>query len=594
MDPSPLNRRLPLFADVAVRAQPCANGGVVLGNALTPAPYPPNLIVRLRHWAETTPDSVFLGERDGRDWRTRTYAQVWSEVLEIARGLLPFGCSPERPLVTLASNSILHAELILAAMMIGAPVAPVAPAYAQPGREDRLREALALLTPGVVGWDDAAASPALGAMVTATGSVAVGLGLAKLASSLPASAQDVDRAAAQVGPDTIAKFLFTSGSTGAPKAVINTQRMLCSMQAALVQVWPFLAEKPPVLVDWLPWHHTFGGNHCFGIALYNGGAFYIDGGRPLPGHVARTIENLRSIGPTLHFNVPAGYEALLPYLEADPVVAKEAFGRLDLMFNAAAALPKSIRARLARLSSAPVVGSWGATETAPEATMVYFDAPQADNIGVPMPGVEIKLAPDDGHQELRVRGSNVTPGYWRDAEATARAFDDDGFYRSGDAARLVDPARPELGLLFDGRLAENFKLATGTWVNAGAVRLAAIHAARPLIADAVVAGHDRSDLGLLLFIDLEACRAHVCEPDLDYAAASRAQALLDAIGKALTAHNHGQYGATTRVARFLVLDTPPDARHGEVTAKGGLNQSAVLARRDDWLQRLYEDGVVVP
>jgi feruloyl-CoA synthase len=595
VDHGPTQRTRSLFAKVEVRAAPLAGGGLLLTNGLAPGPCPRSLVDRLEHWAAARPDQVFLAERDGAGWRTLTYAEAWRSVREIAGRLLPLGLSAERPLMTVAANSILHAELILAAMMIGVPIAPVSAAYAQAGREARLREAIAILTPGAFGWDRAMTNPAIAEIAAAAG-VEIAGELEVLATGPSATAADVERAAAAVGPDTIAKFLFTSGSTGAPKAVVNTQRMLCSSQAALAQVWPFLAEAPPVLVDWLPWHHTFGGNHCFGIALHNGGALYIDDGKPTPGLAARTVENLRLARPTAHFNVPAGYEAILPWLEADPALAEEALGRLDLLFNAAAALPQSTRDRLEAVTrraagrAVPIVGSWGATETAPEATMVYFDTAEADNIGVPMPGVEIKLAPDLGRLELRVRGPNVTPGYWRNAEATAQAFDAEGFYRSGDAGRLLDPARPEAGILFDGRLAENFKLSSGTWVNVGALRLAVIHAARPLVADAVITGHDKAEPGALLFLDLEACRALAGDAALELPTACAHVAVLAALAERLERHNRGQGGASTRIGRFLVLDSPPSAEGGELTAKGSLNQAAVLARRAAWVARLEVEG----
>jgi feruloyl-CoA synthase len=573
------------FAPVRVRAEPWPDGGVLLASELELASYPSSLIERLEHWAQAAPDRPFLLERRGEGWHGATYAQALAESRALAARLLPLGLSPERPLVILAPNSVLHGLVMLAAMTIGVPAAPVSPAYCQPGGEGRLKEVLDLLTPGAVFIDGPclAAADLLrqgGARLLAE---KAGPGVEALGGLEHAPPEALAVARAGVGPDTIAKFLFTSGSTGSPKPVINTQRMLCSMQVAMAQVWPFLQARPPVLCDWLPWHHTFGGNHCLGIALHNGGSFHIDDGKPTPGLIGRTVENMRLARPTLHFNVPAGYDALLARLAQDEAAAREALDKLELLFNAAAAMHQSTRDRLDAVvrralgRTLPVSGGWGATETSPEATLIHADVPQAENVGVPLPGVEIRLAPVDGRLEIRARGPDITPGYWRSPQATAAIFDDDGFYRSGDAGRLADPGRPEAGILFDGRIAENFKLSTGVWVNAGAVRLAAIHAAGPMVADAAVCGHDRDELGVLLFL----------APGADRPAAH------DTIRRGLAAHNRLQPGSSTRIQRFLVLDEPPSAEAGELTAKGSLNQARVLVRRAADVARLYGEGVRV-
>jgi feruloyl-CoA synthase len=567
------------FAPVEVRMQPWPDGGVLLTNAVELAAYPSSLIDRLEHWAREAPDRLFLTERRGEGWHGATYAQALAESRALAARLLPLGLSPERPLMILAPNNLLHGLLMLAAISIGVPVAPVSPAYCQPSGEARLKEVLSILTPGAIFLDGAclAAAERLADGQWRLLAEKAGPRLHGLGELDPAPADAVVKARAAVGPDTIAKFLFTSGSTGTPKAVINTQRMLCSMQVALTQVWPFLEARPPVLCDWLPWHHTFGGNHCLGIALHNGGTFYIDDGKPTPPLARRTLENLRLARPSLLFNVPAGYEALLAALEADPSLAREVLGGLDLMFNAGAAMHNSTRERLKALAPAlPFSGGWGSTETAPEATLIYSDLPEAENVGVPLPGVDIRLAPLGGKLEIRARGPDITPGYWRRPEATAQLFDEDGFYRSGDAGRLADPERPEAGILFDGRMAENFKLSTGAWVNAGAVRQAAIHAGRPWVAEAAVCGHDRAEIGLLLFLR-EAPRPET----------------IAAIGQGLAEHNRAQLGSSTRIMRFLVLEEAPSAEHGEVTAKGSLNQARVLERRAEEVKRLFEQGILV-
>ncbi|HEX8231856.1 MAG TPA: AMP-binding protein [Caulobacteraceae bacterium] len=557
-----------------------ADGSVLIRNT-EPAPaHGRSVLERLEHWARARPEHTFLAEREGEGWRRLSYAQAWGEVRELAARLLPLGLSAERPLMLLAPNGIAHAELALAGMLIGVPVAPVSTAYAAPAAGgERLAEVVGRLTPGAVYVDAGeGARAALRAAGAGEARLLEWSGVLRLA---PASAEAAAEAAARVGPGTIAKFLFTSGSSGAPKAVVVTQEMLCSNLAALEAVWPQLVERPPVLVDWLPWHHTFGGNVCLGTALHFGGTLYIDEGRPRAGEVELTVENLKRVRPSVYFNVPAGYEALLPYLEGERAFAERFFGGLEFLFNAGAALSPSTRERLEAAATAaigrcpPIVGSWGATETAPAATMTGFDSPPAGHVGPPLPGVTIKLSPDRGRLEMRVKGPNVTPGYWRAPQATAACFDEQGFYRSGDAGRLADEARPEAGIAFDGRLAENFKLSTGAWVNAGAVRQAAIEAGRPLVLDAVVAGHDEECIGVLLWADAAAVTR------VGEAEARRR------IGEGLARYNAGQIGSSTRIALFELLDPPPDVQSGELTAKGTLNAARVLERRREAVARLF-------
>jgi feruloyl-CoA synthase len=396
----------------------------------------------------------------------------------------------------------------------------------------------------------------------------------------------IDEAFAAVGPDSVAKILFTSGSTGVPKGVINTQRMLCSNQQAWAQVWPFLNHTPPVLCDWLPWNHTFGGNGTFNMALRNGGTIYIDHGKPAPGLIDTTVRNLREISPTVYFNVPHGYNLLLPFLETDEELRRSFFSRLDVLFYAAAALPRTLWDRLIALAKAnggdrlSMLSGWGSTETAPLAACVHYPIDRPSVVGSPAPGIELKLVPAGDKQEVRVRGPNVTPGYYGEPDLTRDAFDDEGFYRIGDAMTLVDPRDPARGLAFDGRLAETFKLTSGTWVHAGAVRLAVIAACSPVVQDAVITGHDRDEIGALLFLNPAAIDAL----GLTHAG------LRERLRQALVDLRASSTGSSTAPVRLLILEEPPSIDGSEITDKGYINQRATLTRRAALVDELYAGG----
>jgi feruloyl-CoA synthase len=590
------------FAPVDLRVERRDDGVVLLQNTMPLESLDDTLIDRLRHWAERTPDSLFLAERAGDGWRRLSYADVISETAMLARRLLGLGLGPERPLIILAPNSLDHALIALAAMRIGVPPAVVSVAYATSvGQVDKFRNAVETLTPGAVYFDgpkplaEAIRDAAPGVVLLSRhgdegGRTVDDLALAPIADLAAAAAE------AAVGPETIAKFLFTSGSTGSPKAVPNTHRMMCASMDGVGQVWPFLRRRPPVLVDWLPWSHTFGGNFCFTMALVHGGAYYIDGGKPTPALIATTVETLKAISPALYLSVPGGYEALLPFLEADEAWAARFFGGLDILFNAGSAMPSSTRARLealvarVRATPLPMVSSWGSTETAPSCTAVYFPSRHAQNIGLPLPGVTVKLTPNSGRLEMRVKGPNVMKGYWR--KPSEAAFDEDGFYRMGDAGRFIDEDNPECGLLFDGRVAENFKLSSGTWVHVGPLRLAAISAAQPLVSDVVVTGHDRHEIGLMVFPNVEACRGRLSDGAGALTAADLAAHpdLIDALTSAFAAHNQEGAGSSARIARFIVLGEPPRLEFGEITDKGYLNQRAILERRAALVDHLHAAG----
>ena len=403
----------------------------------------------------------------------------------------------------------------------------------------------------------------------------------------------VDDALARVGPESLAKVLFTSGSTAMPKGVLNTHGMLCANQQSLAQIWPFTESTPPVLVDWLPWNHTFGGNHDFNLVLKRGGTLYIDAGRPAPPLIPITVRNLTEIAPTIYFNVPAGYGALLPFLETDAELRARFFERLELIFYAAAALPQDLWSRLEAVAiqerGEPVMmtSSWGLTETSPLATAAHFPIGRAGVIGVPVPGVEIKLAPVEGKLEMRVKGPNVTRGYLGQPDVTAKAFDADGWYRTGDAGRLEDPEDPNAGLVFDGRVVEDFKLTTGTFVSVGNLRVSVLAATSPLLMDAVIAGHDRDYVAMLAWLNLGAARELAGEPEASLDALVRHPAVIDAVRSKVATHNAAKPASSTRVCRVVLLAEPPSLDANEITDKGYVNQRAALNRRSLEVDALF-------
>jgi feruloyl-CoA synthase len=595
-----------------VRVERRADGAVLLTNEVPLGDHATSLLERLDHWASVRPDRPYLAERssdapalpaDGcrapaPAWRTLSYAATRAAVQNVAARLLGLGLDAARPLLVVAPNGIDHAVLMLAAMRIGVPISVVSPAAAQEPR--RLAHVLEVLTPGALytgtGLDGLAIPATAPTRIGMASNRAVGItALGDLPAAAPAA---VDAAFKRVRADTIAKLMFTSGSTGTPKAVITTQRMLCSNAAGLSSIWPFLLDEAPTLVDWLPWSHVFGGNCCFNLALYYGGTLYVDDGKPLLNGIERTVSNLKSVTPSIYFNVPIGYEMLLPHLERDQAFARRFFSGLKFLFSAGAALPDRIRQALLTCAkksigrAPPIIGAWGSTETAPFATAVCFDTPYADNIGIPVPAVTVKLVPDEGKFELRVKGPNVMPGYWRDPAATAAAFDEDGYYRIGDCGRFAHSERPEAGLRFDGRIAENFKLNSGTWVNVGALRLSVIECTKPLIADAVLAGQGHDQVAALLFPALEACRAFL-GPDFSTAEPEqlvRHARLIEAVRAKLHEHYRQQSGASTRIGRFCLTAKPPDRLANEITEKGSLNQRAVLTARAREVENLYAVG----
>jgi feruloyl-CoA synthase len=556
-------------------------------------PYPAKITERLEHWAEHAPDRTFLARRDASgQWKGVTYNQTLARVRPLAQSLIDRCLSPDRPLVILSGNSIEHGLLALAAMYSGVPYAPIAPAYSLVAREyTTLRTLWKSLGPGLVfaaegeRYERALASmPADDAeIVTLTPSALRSTPFADLAETKVTGA--VDDAHARVTPDTVAKILCTSGSTGRPKGVINTQRMLCSNQEMIRTVLPLLADDPPVLCDWLPWNHTFGGNHNFGIVLYNGGTLYIDDGKPTPDGFETTVANLREIAATAYFNVPRGYDLLVPRLAADEEFRALFFSRLGMLFCAAAALRQKVAddleaaAMSARGTRIPLVTGLGATESAPFALCAGDADFTGGRIGVPVPGVELKLAPVGGKLEGRLRGPNITPGYWRDGDLTRAAFDEEGYYKLGDALGFVDPDDPSRGFVFEGRLSEDFKLSTGTWVRVGPLRAALLAHFGDLVHDVVIAGHDREFVAALIFPNPAACRRF------------GASALREQINRLLTTFAAGRAGSSTIVRRAILLDEPPALDAHELTEKGSVNQKAVLANRAPVVEQVYAGAI---
>jgi feruloyl-CoA synthase len=534
----------------------------------------------LIRWAREAPERTFLAEREGDGWKNVSYHDALALARRAGQGLLDRGLGPERPLVILSDNSLDHALLALGAMHVGVPVAPVSPAYSLMSKDfAKLKGIFELLRPGLV-WtsDPAKFGPALAAVgATATP-------FADVLASPPRA--EVDRAFERVRPDTVAKILFTSGSTGIPKGVINTQRMLTVNQEQYALVWPFLEDRPQVIVDWLPWNHTFGSNSNFFMMLRNGGTLHIDAGKPAPGLLETSIRNLKEISPTIYFNVPRGFDLLLPHLERDAALRASLFRRLDWVVYAGAALPQNVWERLQQLATAergaplPIVSAWGSTETAPLATCVHYAVDRAGVIGLPVPGCELKLVPAAGKLEVRVKGPNVTPGYYAREDLTRAAFDEEGYYRIGDALKFCDAARPERGLTFDGRIAEDFKLSTGTWVHVGATRVKLIAAGDPLIQDAVITGHGRDEVGALVFLNAAAVKAK----GLDDAGV---RGHLQAAMRKLAAESGP--GSSTHPARALVMVEPLSIDANEITDKGYINQRAVLERRADLVDRLHAE-----
>src|SRR5690554_2263700 len=593
------------MGNMAFEADCRADGTTIVRSVEALAAYPRAIVDALESWAEKTPDTMAIADREGEGWRKLSYAQLVQRIQPLAQALLDAKLSPERPLMIISGNEIEHLLLGLAAIWVGIPYAPISPAYSLISTDyGKLKHIAGLLTPGMIYASD---GEKFGPAIAATFHLDTPLIVRRNAPkgrpvqlfddllNTPVTAE-VAAAHAAITPDTVAKILFTSGSTGLPKGVITTNRMMACNQEMIRTALAFLQDEPPVLLDWMPWNHVAGGSHNIGIALYNGGSFYIDDGQPTPDRIGRTLENLGHVQPTLFTNVPKAYEFLVAAFDAHPEARRNLFARLKLLQYAGAGLSQHVFEGLDRAARAEtgervmIITGYGSTETAPFAFTTTWPVTEAGHIGLPAAGMTVKLVPDGDKTELRIKGPNVTPGYWRDAEKTAEAFDDEGFYKIGDAVRRADPDDLAKGFVFDGRVTEDFKLSTGTWVNFAAVRAATIAAGVPLIPDVVLTGLDRNFIGAMIFPDLEACaRLAGLSPHTDAQTILVHAAVRQKFTDGLTALAQRATGCSNHLARALVLTTAPDIDKGEITDKGSINQRAVRTHRADLVAALYAD-----
>lgn len=600
--------RLPRYRQVTIgrpAVEVSEEHGILHMRSLEPlGTLPTRLLDRLVHWAQVRPDQTFIAARDGGgEWRRVSYAQMLDSVRAIAQSLLGYGLSAEKPLAILSGNDIEHLQIALGAMYAGIPYCPVSPAYSLLSQDfAKLRHVCDLLQPGLIFVSEASAyQRAIDAvlptdipLISVRGEVP-GRRQVSFASLLeqPGGAQ-AEAAFSATGPDSIAKFLFTSGSTKLPKAVITTQRMLCANQQMLLQTFPVFGEEPPVLVDWLPWNHTFGGSHNVGIVLYNGGTFYLDEGKPTAQGFAQTLRNLKEVSPTAYLTVPKGWEELVSALEVDAELRERFFARMKLFFFAAAGLSQSVWDRLDRVAEQHcgerirMMAGLGMTEASPSCTFTTGPLSMAGYIGLPAPGCEVRLVPMEGKLEGRFRGPHIMPGYWRAPQQTAEVFDEEGFYCSGDALKLADARDPQMGLMFDGRMAEDFKLSSGVFVSVGPLRNRAVLEGSPYVQDLVVAAPDRECLGALVFPRVYECRQlSGLGPQ-----ASDAEVLASAPVRAWFADwlqrlNREATGNASRLEWISVIDEPASIDRGEITDKGSINQRAVLQWRAEKVEALY-------
>lgn len=589
------------FGSTATKKTIREDGSILLNLEQALEEFPEKITQKLVHWAEKKPDEVFIARRNAQnEWVKLTYSAMLNQVKSIAQYLLNQNFSADETIVILSENSIEHALLALAAMHIGIPYTPISPAYSLVSNDlGKLQHCLELMNPRLVfaqnGKVFAKALALSKRLFPNTQLISVEespeIDFSELINT-PAS-HDVDLAFDKVHKDSVAKILFTSGSTGLPKGVINTQQMLCANLQQITQAFPFFKEEAPVFIDWLPWNHTFGSNHNFGLILYNGGTLYIDDGKPTPKGIEITVQNLREISPTAYFNVPKGFEMLIPYFEKEPALRSTFFQKLNICFYAGASLAQPVWNKMEELSietlgeKIPIITGLGCTESGPSALFANWGGSYSGLLGVPVAGLLVKLVADGDKMEIRYKAPNVTKGYWRNLEATEKAFDEEGFYKTGDAVKFVDENCPDKGLIFDGRIAEDFKLSTGTWVNVGVLKAKIISTGSPVVQDVVIAGLDKEYIGAILFLNADACRKLIGEelPNEEVFQHEKIQVFVDDLLQKL---NETATGSSTRIAKAVVAIEPPSLEVGEITDKGSLNQRAVLKHRATIVERLFE------
>jgi feruloyl-CoA synthase len=564
--------------------------------------FPEKITEKLLYWAEKSPNKTFIARRKSpkpNDWEEISYANTLKKVKAIGQYLLSLNFTKDDTIVILSENSIEHALLALAALHVGITYTPISPAYALVSNDfGKLKHCLELMTPKLIFAQNAKTyAKALGFsqelfpnIKVVTAEETAEIDFTELLTH--SNTEQVDLAFSKINGQTVAKVLFTSGSTGLPKGVINTQNMWCANLQQITQVFPFMKNEPPVFIDWLPWNHTFGGNHNFGLTLFNGGTLYIDEGKPTAKGIETTVRNLRETSPTAYFNVPKGFEMLIPYFENEPKLRETFFKNLNILFYAGASLAQPVWNRLEELATEtigekiPIITGLGCTESGPSAMFASWGGSFSGLLGVPVAGMEVKLVQDGDKLEARYKAPNVTEGYWRNEEETAKVFDEEGYYKTGDAVKFVDENDPSKGLIFDGRIAEDFKLSTGTWVNVGVLKAKIISAGSPIVQDVVIAGLDKEYIGAILFLNADSCRNLIGENLADKEVFSHEKVNLFLI-EMLDKFNAQSTGSSTKIEKIIVATEPPSIDLGEITDKGSLNQRAVLKHRSVLVEELF-------